>query len=145
MLKIILCSFVVFTSINVQASEEHKDNHKEEHREHDDHQNEEKQDGFKLTQVSLKTFDIKTIKYVPQKTLISRDAVYKGLNEVNIYRVRAGLFKRIDFKILSQTKSYYLISSADLKAGDELVVNGIGFLRMAEIAATGGLENSHSH
>ena len=169
MLKMILCSFLIFTAIPVVSSEndhdhkdkqtqsenekghddhgdEHKDEHKDEHGEaHDDHGKEAKLDGFKLNVKALKTFEIKTIKFVPQKTLISKSAIYKGLNEINLYRLRDGLFKRIDFKTVSQDKNEYLIASVDLKAGDEVVINGIGFLRMAEIAASGGLSDSHSH
>ena len=156
MLKLILSIFLVLLSFNV-ISEEGHDDHKEhnEHTEkekHDDHgeegehaEHEEKLDGFKLNAASVKTFDLKLINYVAQKTILPKKAIYKGLNEVNIYRFRAGLYKRIDFKILTQTKSDFHISSPDLATGDQIVINGIGFLRMAEIAASGGLSDSHSH
>jgi hypothetical protein len=132
---------------------EHKDDHDDEkksaghddHDDHDDHKEENKPDGFKLNAVSMKTFELKFVKYIPQKTIVSKNAVYKGLNEVNLYRVRAGVFKRIDFNILSKNNDSYLVSSPDLSPGDEIVVHGIGFLRIAEIAASGGLSDSHSH
>ncbi len=140
----------------------HKDEHtadknKEEHADHDDdhgvkhgdkheeHGKESNEDGFKLNNSAIKTFEIKIVKIASPQIKISKDAIYKGLNEVNVYRFRDGLFKRIDFKTLSQDKSDYLISSPDLKSGDGIVINGIGFLRMAEIAASGGLSDSHSH
>lgn len=151
MLKIILFSFVVFAFVGqVNASEkhdEHKEDHKEGHKDDhkDEHDEEAKLDGFKMTPASIKTFELKFVKYLGVKTLVTKDAIYKGLDEVNLYRVRDGLFKRIDFKILSKEKNSYFISSPNLKVGDEIVTSGVGFLRMAEIAASGGLESSHSH
>lgn len=174
MLKIILCSFLIFATASVIAIEghgnSHKDEHKDEHRndhkdehtagktteahvehgdehgeKHEEHDKVSKEDGFKLNVAAMKTFEIKTVKITSQQTKVSRNTIYKGLNEVNIYRFRDGLFKRIDFKTLSQDKNDYLVSSPDLKIGDGIVVNGVGFLRMAEIAASGGLSDSHSH
>lgn len=155
MLKIILCSFLILSSASIFAVEGHGNGHKEEHGdEHgDEHKDEHKDehekvstaDGFKLNAAAMKTFELKTMKITSPQTKVSKNAIYKGLNEVNIYRFRAGLYKRIDFKTLSQDKNDYLVSSTDLKIGDEIVVSGIGFLRMAEIAASGGLSDSHSH
>lgn len=154
MLKVILSFLVIFLSFNSYSEDGHGDHgeHKEKHNdhgeeeEHDNHEeHEEKLDGFKLNSKSFKTFDIKLVNYNAQKTILPKQAIYKGLNEVNIYRLRGGLYKRIDFKSLSQSKTEYHITSADLSTGDQIVVNGIGFLRMAEIAASGGLSDSHSH
>lgn len=124
---------------------EHGDDHKEDSHGHGEHKEEASQDGFKLSDAAYKTFDIKLVKYVGAATAIQMSAIYKGLNETNIYRRRNNLFKRIDFKTISKTKDNYFVSSADLVQGDEIVVSGVGFLRMAEIAASGGLESSHSH
>ena len=131
------------TESHIEHGDEHGDDHGDKHEGHDDKDS--KEDGFKLNATAMKTFEIKTVKIASQQIKISKNAIYRGLNEVNIYRFRAGLFKRIDFKTLSQDKNDYLVSSPDLKIGDGIVVNGIGFLRMAEIAASGGLSDSHSH
>ena len=80
----------------------------------------------------------------PSMTL-PKEAVFRGLSEVNIYRLRQGHYKRIDFKTLEKTKSTIKLSSGDLAPGDQIVVDGIGFLRIAEIAASGGISDSHSH
>lgn len=174
MSKIILCSLLFLLSASAFSSEghgnSHKDDHKDEHKgehkdehvtkktteahaehgdehddEHEEHSKDSIENGFKLNEAAMKTFEIKTVKIVSLQIKVSKNAIYKGLNEVNIYRFRDGLFKRIDFKTLSQDKNDYLVSSPDLKVGDGIVVNGIGFLRMAEIAASGGLSDSHSH
>lgn len=155
MLKIILSGWLVLFSFNAFTSgghEKHKDEHKDEkshrdHDEHDEHEKHEKEklDGFKLNSASFKTFGIKLVSFTSPKVILPTSAIYKGLNEVNVYRLRAGLYKRIDFKTLSQTKTEIHITSPELTSGDRVVVNGVGFLRMAEIAASGGLADSHSH
>ncbi len=127
---------------------EHKDEHKDEHGEHgdhDDHANEVSADGFKLNDASIKTFGLVNLPYSAPSVVVSKEAIFKGLNEVNLYRLRNGFYKRVDFKILSQNKNDFRVSSPDLAAGDQIVVKGIGFLRIAEIAASGGLSDSHSH
>jgi hypothetical protein len=135
----------------VVHKDEHKDEHDDhgkqnEHEEHDDHQEKNaSKDGFSLNEKSIKTFDLKFIKYIGPNTIIPQTAIYKGLNEVNLYRKRNGLFKRIDFKTLKIDKNSISVSSSDLIQGDQIVVAGVGFLRMAEIAASGGLSDSHSH
>ena len=103
------------------------------------------ENGLKLTDQSIKTFGLLYLKYTGVQTQVSKEAIYKGLNEVNLYRLRDGFFKRIDFKTLSQNKDSYTVSSTDLKNGDQIVIKGVGFLRIAEIAASGGLSDSHSH
>ena len=147
-MKLILSCFLALLSFNAISEVGHDDhkNHEQKHDDHDEHgEHGEKLNGFKLNAVSVKTFDLKFINYVPQKTILPKKAIYKGLNEVNIYRFRAGLYKRIDFKILSLNKSNFKISSPDLAIGDQIVINGVGFLRMAEVAVSGGLSHSHSH
>ncbi len=106
--------------------------------------NEEK--GFKLSPQALKNFELKTQKIsgtgpwkVPQSAKL-----FSG-EEINIYRLRAGFFKRIDFNTLSKTSQHIYLRSKDLRSNDEIVVSGIGFLRIAELAAFGGAPTGHSH
>ena len=159
MLKILFFS-LCFLSLQIQAEgdhghahekehkEEHKDEHKEAkkdaHAEHDDH-DEHGSEGFKLSDTGIKNFELTYVDYKAPGTLIPSKAIFRSLSEVNIYRVRAGLYKRIDFKTLEKSKDIWKVSSPDLMNGDKIVVNGIGFLRIAEIAASGGLSDSHSH
>lgn len=125
--------------------DEHKDDKKEAHADHDDDHDEHGSDGFKLTAKAVKNFALTYVDYKAPGTTISSKAIFRSLSEVNIYRVRAGLYKRIDFKTLEKNKDTWKVNSPDLMPGDQIVVSGIGFLRIAEIAASGGLSDSHSH
>ena len=148
MLKILLISFCLL-SFTVLASDdhghenEHKEEHKDEHKE--EHKDEHQSEGFKLSTSAIKNFGLTYVDFNHSEIVISQKAVFRSLSEVNLYRLRSGLYKRIDFKTISKNKDTWKVSSKDLASGDKIVVDGIGFLRIAEIAASGGLSDSHSH
>lgn len=103
-------------------------------------------DGFKLSPEALKNFGIKTVSAQPGVALtLPRRAIFFGLKERNLFRVRNGFFKRIDFATVSKSKTEYTVKSSDLQPGDQVVIEGVGFLRIAELAATGGVGEGHSH
>lgn len=112
---------------------------------HGHEQEKEHNDGFKLSATAIKNFELSYVDYKLRGTTISTKAILKSLSEMNIYRLRGGLYKRIDFKTLEKSKDTMKVHSPDLLSGDKIVVSGIGFLRIAEIAASGGLSDSHSH
>jgi len=102
--------------------------------------------GFKLSPEALNNFELKSLRLTdngPWK--IPSTAVVRTGEEVNLFRKRDGFYKRIDFKTLHKTKDQITVLSNDAKAGDEIVVSGLGFLRTAELAAFGGVADSHSH
>lgn len=140
-------------------------NHKEakaSHDEHGEHGNESEEnpqvgegkgitvasaeDGIKLSSEAIKNFEIKTIKISNLNSIsVSKKAIVTAGDEVNLFRVRDGFYKRIDFDILRKEGVQIMIKSKELKLNDEIVVYGMGFLRIAEIAAFGGAPEGHSH
>lgn len=102
--------------------------------------------GFKLSAEALKNF---SLQFVPLSGdgpwTISREAVVHSGEEINVFRRRAGFFKRVDFQSIRKTDKDVTIDSDDLREGDEVVVAGLGFLRIAELAASGGVAHGHSH
>lgn len=103
-------------------------------------------EGFKLSAEALKNFDLKFIK-VDERTVFSIPTsaiVYSG-EEVNVFRVRDGFFKRIDFKTIRKTANEVTLSSEQLKGGDQIVVQGISFLRVAELSAFSSSNAGHAH
>lgn len=155
MLKIIFFSFCML-SFNVLGEEhghekEHKDEHQDKHQDkhqdehHKDEHDEKTIDGFKLSATAAKNFELTYVDYKLPAIALPATAIFKGLSEVNLYRLRNGLYKRIDFKTVEKSRDTIKVNSPDLLVGDKIVVTGIGFLRIAEIAASGGLSDSHSH
>jgi hypothetical protein len=102
--------------------------------------------GIKLSPEAEKNFEIQKFKITAASSFeIPKDAVVTAGLEVNLYRYRAGFYKRIDFDQLSRSGNKISIRSKDLKSGDEIAITGLGFLRIAEIAAFGGAPEGHSH
>lgn len=133
-----------------ESHSDHKDEHKEddhkgEHKDEHGHEEEASAEGFKLTPNAIKNFELSYMDYKAPSITIPNAAIFRGLSEVNVYRLRNGFYKRVDFKTLDKNKDTITLSSSDLVAGDKIVVKGIGFLRIAEIAASGGISDSHSH
>lgn len=102
--------------------------------------------GIKLAASAEKNFEIRRIK-VPANGVVEipRKAIVTAVSEVNIVRYRNGFYKRVDFEEINRTPTTVTIRSKDLKSTDEVVVQGLGFLRIAEISAFGGESEGHGH
>ena len=102
--------------------------------------------GIKLSPEALKNFEIKTLKISGSGPwVVPASARMVSLEEVNLYRLKDGFFKRIDFSLVENKNGGLKVRSKDLAEGDEIVINGVGFLRIAEIAAFGGAPEGHAH
>ncbi len=175
MKNLILVLSLIFSLTHTFAAEEHHDHeekeeaheHHDEHNDHDEHEedhhdeHEEEnsqvgpdkgiteasdENGIKLSPEAEKNFEIAKVAVGKDgKISISTAAIVTAGVEVNVFRYRDGFYKRIDFNKLTQTNSQITLSSKDLAAGDFVVTQGLGFLRIAEIAAFGGAPEGHSH
>lgn len=104
------------------------------------------ENGIKLSPEAEKNFEILKIKISAQgNTQIPKSAIVTAVSEINVFRYRNGFYKRIDFEKIVQEQTKITIKSKDLKPGDEIALTGLGFLRIAEIAAFGGAPEGHSH
>lgn len=105
-----------------------------------------KEKGFKLSKDASKNFELKSIQLVgPGPWTLPLSARMLSQEEENLYRVRAGFIKRIEFHILSKDpEGKMLVNSEELSAGDEIITAGVGFVRIAELAAFGAPPEGHS-
>ena len=104
------------------------------------------QQGIKLAPEAEKNFEIQKIKVVNSASVeIPKNAVVTAGVEENLFRYRAGYYKRIDFEKLGKAGNRMSVRSKDLQTGDEIAITGLGFIRIAEIAAFGGAPEGHSH
>lgn len=139
-----------------EASEESHD-HSAEGEKHDDHEEEndaigptkgilaKSENGFRLTDVAIKNFGIKYHKIDSASFNVSESAIVKVLADKYLFRERDGWFKKIPFKTESKTGDRYLVSISDMKPKDRIVIDGIGFLRTAELVVEEGVAHGHSH
>lgn len=104
-------------------------------------------EGIKLSNEAIKNFAMQTLKLSSSAQLweIPSSAVLVSGEEVNIYRLRDGFYKRVDFEIVSKSSGKMKIKSKDLKGGDEVVFTGLGFLRAAELSAFSSGDEGHGH
>jgi hypothetical protein len=104
------------------------------------------ENGIKLSPEAEKNFEIEKIAVNKDgKVSIHTNSIVTAGVEINVFRYRNGFYRRIDFIKISQTNYQITITSKDLTAGDFIVTQGLGFLRVAEIAAFGGAPEGHSH
>lgn len=102
--------------------------------------------GFKLSPEALKNFELKSLKLNGDGPWeLPKTALVHSGEETNLFRKRNDFFKRIDFQTIRNVGSRLVVDSDDLREGDEVVLIGLGFLRVAELAATGGVAHGHSH
>lgn len=110
------------------------------------HASEDSDAGFQLSAEAFKNFDLKLQKLLGKGPWsVPKSAVVRSAEEVNLFRMRDGFFKRIDFREVKKSGSMLTVATEDLREGDQIVVSGLGFLRIAELAATGGAAHGHSH
>lgn len=102
-------------------------------------------EGFKLSPEAEKNFEISRVKASSDSIELPKSAIVTAVAEINVFRYRNGFYKRIDFSEENRSQGKVRIRSKDIKPGDEIVVHGLGFLRIAEIAAFGGAPEGHSH
>ncbi len=145
-LLVLSCLYVSLLTLGAAVADEHGHEHGNGHaHDHEEDEADESQ-GFKLSQEAFKNFGIQLRKAGPGVPMtLPKKSIFFGLQEKNLYRYRGGFFKRIDFKTLTKTKTEMTVSSDDLQSGDQIATEGLGFLRIAELAAFGGVAEGHSH
>mgnify|MGYP003375202170 CR=1 FL=1 len=103
------------------------------------------ENGFVLSPEALTNFKIKSITLKGKEPWsVPTTALLLTGDEKNMYRLRGNTFKRIDIEIIRKNSNTVQIKSKDLQSGDSIVIQGVGFLRVAELDVTSG-ESGHSH
>lgn len=104
-----------------------------------------KEKGFTLSEEAKKNFSIqvKVLEGSGPWSVPDSALLFSG-NEKNIYRVRDGFFKRIDITIVKKDKKTLTIKSNEIKVGDAIVIQGVGFIRIAEVDVTSD-DSGHGH
>lgn len=100
-------------------------------------------EGFKLSEEAVKTMDIKTMDVHSQQVEIPITALVRIKDEMYIFRLRGGWYKRIELKIIQKGTDKLTLNSNHLSNGDKVVTKGLGFLRTSEIYSEEGATHSH--
>lgn len=102
-------------------------------------------DGFVLSPEAFKNFKVEylTLQNAAPWSL-PKAALVTTQEDRSVYRNRDGKLLRVDVSVVSKTKEHAQIKSDDLRPGDQIVVRGAEFLRVAELDVTSG-ESGHHH
>lgn len=106
-----------------------------------------KKDGIKLSDKAIQTLGLRyqQIKSEGAHKLPAKAVVYFQ-GEMGVYRLRNGFFKLIEeIALTSKTSTEVTVKTAQIKSGDQVVIDGVPLLRAAELEAWGGSGDGHGH
>lgn len=101
--------------------------------------------GFKLSPEATKTLAIKSAPATHLTSgggIVPKSALAFFQGEVGVYRLRDGWYKLVEVTLTPKTSS---IKTNEFKANDQIVVEGVPLLRIADLDASGGNEEGHGH
>lgn len=104
--------------------------------------------GLQLSEQALKTIGLKIISFNPRPEFtIPHKSLVHEREKTGIYRLRDGWLKFIPISesAASDHHSPQFIQSAQLQPGDQIVIEGAEFLRIAELDVFSGEGAGHHH
>jgi hypothetical protein len=101
--------------------------------------------GFRLSKEAVKTLKLR-LKNVDGSTFqIDKKTLVASKNTKGVYRYRAGYFKLLPAKIIKEVKGGYRIDVKGVDFGDQIVIDGVGLLKVTDVYSTDKSEYGHSH
>lgn len=101
--------------------------------------------GLKLSEKAVRRLGVQTARLAGTGPFrVSAKALVHTKEEVGIYRLREGWYKRVDIEVRGTEHGSAVVSAKDLKAGDLVVVAGAPLLRVAELDVLAE-EADHAH
>lgn len=102
--------------------------------------------GLQLSDEAFKTLGIKT-QPLPADNIFPKQAIVYFKDETGVYRLRDGWYKLIEGEAESQGNRVRFTphKRQDLRAGDQIVVDGVPLLRVAELDAFSSGDAGHGH
>lgn len=159
----LICALAVWPLLSLASGDDHED-HKSQAPEHGEaHKDEEAQSpgvgpgkaipeanhekGFRLSDTAVKTIGVKTsaIQVGAAGATVPKQALVFFQGEVGVYRVKDGWHKLIEVQIASRGKDTVSLRAGELKSGDQIAIEGVALLRVADLDASGGNEEGHGH
>jgi hypothetical protein len=140
--------------------EKHKKDDGHDHGAHDDHSGHgggkaigkgkaivevDEKKGFRLSKEAIKTLKLKLTTVDGSSFKISKKTLVASKNKKGIYRFRAGYFKFLSAKIIKELSDGYNVEVKGVDFGDQIVVDGVGLLRVTDVYSTDKSEYGHSH
>lgn len=100
--------------------------------------------GMRLSEKALRRLGVRTARLAGAFRL-PLSALIHSEDEVGLYRLRRGWYKRVAVEVLGSERGLAVVRSGELMAGDEVVISGAPLLRVAELDVLGEEEGGHEH
>ena len=101
--------------------------------------------GFRLSKEAIKTLKLKLDTVDGASFKISKKTLVASKNTKGVYRFRAGFFKLLPAEITKELPDGYIVEVKGVDFGDQIVVDGVGLLRVTDVYSTDKSEYGHSH
>ncbi len=101
--------------------------------------------GFRLSKEAIKTLKLKLNTVDGSTFKINKKTLVASKNIKGVYRFRAGFFKLLPAKITKELPDGYMVEVKGVDFGDQIVINGVGLLRVTDVYSTDKSEYGHSH
>ncbi len=101
--------------------------------------------GFRLSKEAIKTLKLKLNTVDGSSFKISKKTLVASKNTKGVYRFRAGFFKLLPAKITKELSDGYVVEVKGVDFGDQIVIDGVGLLRVTDVYSTDKSEYGHSH
>ncbi len=101
--------------------------------------------GFKLSKEAINTLELKLLNVDSDEFLIEKTTLVTSKKLKGVYRFRGGFFKLLPVELKKEVDGKYLVKVKGVDFGDQIVINGVGLLRVADVYSTDKAEYSHSH
>lgn len=103
------------------------------------------ENGFKLSPEAIHSFELKMQNILRNISEYPRLTLVEVKDEKFVYRFRDGWIKRTAVKVIKKSKELVTLEISSFKAGDKIIVDGTGFVRVSELVAEEGVSHGHSH
>lgn len=101
--------------------------------------------GFKLSKEAIKTLNLKLKTVNGDEFSIKKTSLVASKGAKGIYRFRGGFFKFLPIQLKKEESGKYLVKVKGVEFGDQIVINGLGLLRITDVYSTDSSEYGHSH
>tara|TARA_R110002049_G_scaffold113787_1_gene264325 strand:- start:364 stop:993 length:630 start_codon:yes stop_codon:yes gene_type:complete len=101
--------------------------------------------GLKLSKEAIKTLQLKLLNVDGDEFMIEKTTLITSKESKGVYRFRGGFFKLLPIETIKEVNGKYLVKVKGVDFGDQIVINGTGLLRIADVYSTDSAEYSHAH
>lgn len=101
--------------------------------------------GFKLSPQAVQSLGLKTKSIRSRAFEVPRSALVLVNDRAGLYRLREGFYKFIPIDGWDVSAKTLNVQSKEFREGDEIVVRGVGLLRVSDVYSTDEAEYGHGH